>query len=85
MSTCSAPDSTCMATVGELEACFNDITKTFATLDASIPACATITVAKAQAALLSELDGGATSLADPPSCVSLEAKCPGSSMLPPSK
>lgn len=85
MSTCMAPNSTtCTATVGDLEACLNDITKTFATLGASIPACATLTVAQVTAFLASEQDGGTAGLVEPASCVTFDTKCPDSSMLPPS-
>ncbi|HTA90456.1 MAG TPA: hypothetical protein VK745_12795 [Polyangiaceae bacterium] len=79
---CTAPGSSCMATVGDLEGCLNDTTATLKS--AAVPACATLTLAQAQALAISfagEADGGP---AEPTSCTSFAAKCPDSNMLPPS-
>jgi hypothetical protein len=80
--TCTPPDSTCTATVGELTTCLNDLVKAVQGVDDSIPSCDTLTVAQADATLAALASDAGAGLADPPSCVSYEAKCPDSSMLP---
>jgi hypothetical protein len=80
---CTAPPATCTATVGDLKACLNAYSTTFATLDASVPSCDTLTVAKVQSSLAALAGDGGTGLTTPAACTSYQAKCPDSSMAPP--
>jgi hypothetical protein len=80
---CTAPPATCTATVGDLKACLNAYSTTFATLDASVPTCDKLTVAQAQSSLAALAGDGGTGLTTPAACVSYQAKCPDSSMAPP--
>ncbi|HEX7450761.1 MAG TPA: hypothetical protein VF294_00670, partial [Polyangiaceae bacterium] len=79
---CTAPPASCTATVGEFEACLNAYTTTFATLDASVPSCDGLTTAQALATLTSLSSDAGTGLSDPPACVTYQAKCPSSNMVP---
>src|SRR5450432_1067921 len=79
---CTAPPASCTATVGELQACLNAYTTTFATLDASVPSCDGLTKAQALATLTSLSSDAGTGLSDPPACVTYQAKCPSSNMVP---
>lgn len=75
--TCTPPPATCMATVGELTACFNDIPGYISSASNAIPSCATLKLSD----LMTTTDPTA-SLKEPASCTSYQAKCPDDSMLP---
>ncbi len=65
-------DTTCTATVGEVEKCFNDALKVMATLGNKAPTCDKVT-----ADTLKTLTDSAQSLENPAACEALSKKCPG--------
>jgi hypothetical protein len=65
----------CTATVAELAACLSDTGRAEAQVASAIPSCSTLTSASLNAAVTSGGDAG--NPANPPSCVTLDTKCPG--------
>ena len=76
-STCSKPASACSATVGEFEACVTDFINAASQAFAALPACSSITNASIKMLIASGSSGGMTMAEAPPSCKTLEQKCPG--------
>jgi hypothetical protein len=74
---CTKPTGTCTATVGDYEACVNDTAAAARTAAASLPSCATLTIAQLQSDAGSGMN---TSSEQPASCKTLEQKCPGSGL-----
>jgi hypothetical protein len=75
---CDASEAaTCTATVADAITCLNDETAAIAAINATVPGCTGLTVAKAQAALAALGAGGGDEL-NPPSCTKYQAECPGS-------
>jgi hypothetical protein len=70
----------CTATVGDLEACVNDIAALYPAAIAAIPSCDTLTVAE----LMAGAGTGAevSAIQNLPSCMSYQAKCSGATTLP---
>jgi hypothetical protein len=70
----------CTATVGDLEACVNDLAALYPAAIAAIPSCDTLTVAEVMAgAGMGELFNASENLA---SCMSYQDKCSGATELP---
>lgn len=77
-STCSKPASACSATVGEFEACVTDFISAATQAFATLPACSSITNESIKKLLSGGSSGGGMTMAEaPPSCKTLEQKCPG--------
>ncbi len=71
-STCSAPDSTCMATVAELSACLNDTPNVVQSLESSVPSCKTLTLKDVTDA---SSGSGMQAYTSVP-CATVQQKCP---------
>lgn len=69
-SECMKPEGTCTATVAELRQCMQDSAKAMETVVADLPTCSELTLDATE-------DPEITDPMDPPSCVALQAKCPG--------
>jgi len=72
--TCSKPDASCTATVGELQTCINDENAAFQNAASSLPTCGSLT----RAQLLSEAGPVSTApqASTPASCQTFAQKCP---------
>jgi hypothetical protein len=74
--TCTKPDATCMATLGDLEACVNATGPYIDQVNSQIPTCDKLTQAT-----LSTTTSAVSEVA-PAACTAFKAKCPGSTLVP---
>jgi len=80
--TCQRPAASCTATVGEIEACATDFRDSVSAVLQTIPACGGLTsndLPKAADLMPTMGEAPANELPTPPSCKTLEEKCPGAS------
>lgn len=75
--TCTPPNASCTATVGELSACFDALPGYISSASNSFPSCATLKLSD----LTETTDTGETPT-PPAACTTYEAKCPDDDMLP---
>ena len=73
---CAAPPASCMATVGEYEACLNDTASGYDRALASLPSCETVTRSP------SGFPTTAPTVMTPASCTTAQRKCIGFSLSP---